>query len=49
VVKIAAAGDRPIFDADLEVVQGEAARVYAVGSLANDTFTLLVDRQQLDR
>jgi hypothetical protein len=49
VVKIAPAGERPIFDADLEVVQGEAARVYAVGSPANGTFTLLVDRQALDR
>jgi hypothetical protein len=49
VVKIAPAGGRPIFGAELDVVEGEAARVYAVGSLANDTFTLIVDRQALDR
>ena len=49
VVSIAPAGGRPIFYDRLYLSKREAARVYAVGSVDNGTFQLLVDRQQLDR
>jgi hypothetical protein len=48
-VSIAPAGGTPIFHERLGLSRYEATRVYAVGSVANGTFQLLVDRQQLDR
>ena len=48
VVIVAPAGGHPIFRARAHVASGEATLVYAVGSLANETFQLIVDRQPLD-
>jgi hypothetical protein len=47
-VEISPAGGSPIFDAGLWVPARRSTLVYAVGSLANGTFQLIVDRQPLE-
>jgi hypothetical protein len=41
-------GDEPVLTADLVLIGGRAYQVYAVGSVANGTLTLIVDTQLTD-
>jgi hypothetical protein len=45
---IAPAGEREIFAQTIPAPKGESTLVYAVGSVENGTFQLIVDRQDLD-